>query len=305
MRLLLWLTRNLKLAVTAIIIVVLTVVSVWWAPGGTEAQSSQNPQQGAIGIEGVVPSDPPTTGAVITFPANQQVFTELPIRVSGICPAGLLVKIFKNEVFGGSVVCSDAGTFELSMDLFSGSNEIVARVFDALDQPGPDSNTVVVQYDSGSDISQAFERLVITSNFAKRGANPGETLRWPMQINGGLPPYAVSVDWGDGEESLISLPTAGEFEIEHVYELPGTYTVVVRASDANSTVAYFQVVAVSNGAIAEQTNATENTPPTRFITRFELWPLYVMFILIISTFWLGKRYEHRRLKKQMEVTHYP
>ncbi len=59
--------------------------------------------------------------------------------MSGICPGDLLVKIFKNNVFAGSVQCKN-GSYSIVIDLFSGQNELVARVYDALDQPGPDSN---------------------------------------------------------------------------------------------------------------------------------------------------------------------
>ena len=122
-----------------------------------------------ISTSGGAVADP--DGATISFPTNGQSFNNIPITVQGICPADLLVKIFKNEVFSGAVFCEGNGTFSLEIDLFSGRNELVARVYDALDQPGPDSNKPVVTYnDAGT--RTPIDQLVITSNFALRGADP-------------------------------------------------------------------------------------------------------------------------------------
>ncbi len=288
-----------KVAVSLMVVTVLMVVAIVWAPGA-EAQSPEPVQSGAVGIEGTVPSDPPSTGAIISFPINNQTFTDVPIDVTGVCPAGLLVKVFKNEVFAGSAECSANGTFTLQIDLFSGDNTLVARVFDDLDQPGPDSNTVNVIYNDGNDIGGVFDRLILTTNFAKRGANPGSTLRWPFSITGGNGPYAIVVDWGDGQETIISQEFAGEFNAEHSYERPGTYKVVVKATDADGNVTYLQVVGVGNGALTTDTGETEEIVPTRIVSRFVVWPMYILLFLILSTFWLGRRYEKRRIKKRLE-----
>ncbi len=281
-----------------ILVMVLTVPSL-------HAQSSQNPQSGSAGLTGTVPTDPPTQGATITFPSNGQVFTDSQIDVTGVCPQGLLVKLFKNEVFAGSVVCDD-GSFSLTIDLFSGDNELVARVFDELDQPGPDSNRPVVNFDDTAGVNSALDRVTLTTNFAKRGANPGDTLTWPVTVTGGSGPYAISVNWGDGEETLLSLDLAGEFILEHVYQTAGTYRIIIRATDANGTTSFLQVVGVANGAVQDnparldETGATI-TPSTTAGLKFIVWPLYVMLFLIISTFWLGRRYEIKKLKKKLST----
>jgi hypothetical protein len=140
---------------------------------GAVAQSTDPVQSGSVGLTGQISAPPPTQGATISFPTNGQNFGELPIVITGICPDGLLVKLFKNNVFGGSVQCV-GGNFSLQTDLFVGTNELVARVFDDLDQPGPDSNVVTVTF-QGQSVN-APTRVTLTSNFAKRGANPGQTL---------------------------------------------------------------------------------------------------------------------------------
>ncbi len=288
------------------------LATVALAPVAVFAQSPDNPQGGAAGLTGVVPTNPPTQGATITFPSNGQVFTTSEIEVTGVCPVGLLVKLFKNDVFAGSAQC-DSGFYQITIDLFSGDNQLVARVYDELDQPGPDSNTPTVTYDDAAGVDNALERVTLTTNFAKRGANPGDPLIWPITLTGGTGPYAISVQWGDGDESLFTLDSSGAFDIKHVYETAGTYRITIKATDANGTTSFLQLVGVANGAVQDTPAAVGSgssgaagdsgsaalTPTTGAGLRFVVWPLYIMIFLIISTFWLGRRYEIKKLKKRL------
>src|ERR1039458_1665129 len=107
--------------------------------------ANPGPGSGSIGLQGTISTAPPTRGATIAIPSNGAVFTAVPITVSGLCPSNLLVKIFSNNIFVGSTVCSN-GSYSLQVDLFGGRNGLVARVYDSLGQAGPDSNTVTVTF---------------------------------------------------------------------------------------------------------------------------------------------------------------
>lgn len=255
-------------------------------------------ESGSVGIEGTIPANPPTTGATITLPTNGQVFRELPVTVRGLCPDDLLVKLFKNNVFAGSVQCV-GGSYSIIIDLFSGQNDLVARVYDALDQAGPDSNTVTVSYADTANIPGV--RVSLTSNYAKRGANPGENLEWPIIMSGGTGPYAISVDWGDAKTpDLISQSFPGTFNIKHIYDSPGVYNIVIKATDKNGGTAFLQLVGVANGPLS-QTSAEQNGGSGTQIRTKILWqPAAISIPLIMSTFWLGKRYELYTLRKRIE-----
>jgi hypothetical protein len=257
-------------------------------------------QTGSVGIEGTIPSPAPDNPATIAIPANGQVFTELPITVSGLCRDGLLIKLFKNNIFSGSAQCTN-GNYSIQIDLFNGVNELVARVYDSLDQAGPDSNIVRVTFQDSR--RGATSRVSLSSNFAKRGANPGETLTWPIILSGGTGPYAISVDWGDGKEpDLLSEGFPGTFNIQHVYDNPGIYNILIKATDSNGGVAFLQLVGVANGPLSQETG----TPPDESesgetVTREILWqPAAIMIPFLISTFWLGKRYAIYRLRQKIE-----
>lgn len=257
---------------------------------------------GSVGLEGKISAPPPTQAATISLPRDGQVFTTLPITVSGICPKDLLVKLFKNNVFAGSQICT-SGSFSISIDLFTGTDELIARVYDALDQAGPDSNKVTVSFNDSRQGTGA--RITLTSNYAKRGANPGESLSWPIILSGGIVPYAISIDWGDGKAlDLKSQQSPGTFNIEHAYDSPGIYNVIIKATDKNGESAFLQLVAIANGALTQDStsggqkkdDATTTTPKTRIVWQ----PAAISIPLILTTFWLGKRYELRMLRKKIE-----
>jgi hypothetical protein len=262
----------------------------------TPAGAVQNPQNGSLGLEATIPSAPPTQAATITTPSNGAVFTSIPITVGGLCPSGLLIKVFANGVFVGSTVCAN-GSYQLKVDLFGGRNDLIVRDYDSQDQAGPDSNLVTVTFND-SQFGAFGSRVTLSSNYARRGANPGDELDWPISIAGGTPPYALSVDWGDGKSDLYSESFADVVTIKHTYSSAGTYTIIVRASDSKGSTAFLQLVGVANGAL--QSGPTSGTSKVITKTKIIWWPAVVALPLLLITFWLGQRHELYTLRKHLE-----
>lgn len=283
-----WLSRRLW----AIAAVGLFLVSVSPLASAQVSTPPPNPQQGSVGLQGEIKGKPPTQGATITVPGNGQTFTTTPITVAGICPKGLLVEIYKNNVFAGSVNCTN-GSFSLLVDLFDGRNDLVAKVFDSLNQQGPDSNTVSVTFNTNKPT--VGPRISLTTAYAKRGAVPNTTLTYPITISGGIGPYALSADWGDKTTvDLLSRPFAGEVTLEHIYKQSGIYNVIFRATDASGNAAFLQVVGIGNGPIQQ---TSQNTGQTVVIqTKIIWWPLIIALILIIVSFWLGRRQQIEQIR---------
>lgn len=267
-------------------------------PRASAANYPPQSDSGSIGLEGKISTAPPKVGATITTPNNGAVFTALPVTISGLCPKGLLVKVFSNNVFIGAVDCV-SGSYSIIADLFNGQNQLVARVYDALDQSGPDSNTVVVTYNSPK-FEGNVEQLFLTSIFARRGAPPGSEILWPIILTGGVGPYAISVDWGDSSSpDLISQQFTGTFNIKHTYKTSGTYKVIVKATDSKGNVALLQLNAVGTGAVSK-TDDSKDSSATVVRTVVIWWPLILMVPLIVAAFWLGKRSELYSLRKTLE-----
>ena len=188
------------------------------------------PAPGSYGLEAVKKQPAPTQGATISQPGDGQSFGESPVRVNGLCPDGLLVQIYNNNVLVGAVMC-EGGSYSAEVEVFVGENGLQALVFDELGQEGPASNTRTVTYNNARFTSFG-EQITLTSQFGRRSASVGNNLDWPLQLSGGTGPYAFSIDWGDGGPSeLMSRPVSGVLGVNHVYKKAGIYRVNIKVVD--------------------------------------------------------------------------
>jgi hypothetical protein len=258
-----------------------------------------------------VAGPPVTSPAVITNPANGTHFTSIPINVSGTCPSNAAyVEIFRNNVMSGTALCN-GGAFQLSTDLFPGANALVAHVFNVTDDKGPVSSTVTVYYDIPSPPTSgpvttprsggpsATNLPILKTAFLYKGYHVGQPVVWPLELSGGQPPYAVSVDWGDGTSDLISRPQAGQFNVNHTYSQPGgaqnSFVIKVKATDADGKGAYLQFfVIITPQSIGAAGNIFTKSPPhisSGLNWLWIAWPLYVVILLMAVSYLLGEREE--------------
>lgn len=260
---------------------------------------------GTYSVTAVVGGPRPTKPVIITSPSNGQTFNANPVTVEGTCPTKALVKIFKNGVLAGSVICGPSGRFSLPIDLVIGRNDLTALGFNALDQEGPTSPTVTVTLNQPAGGPGFSTELVIQSENYYRGTLPGDEVVWPVELVGGQAPYAVIIDWGDGTSDLITRLAPGGFTVKHIYKRTGGYLgsfpLIIRATDAVGHTAYLQLTTLVNSGKAGAPGAT--TPPvTQVTTMFPfIWPLWVLLLFMIISFWLGERREKRIMQRQFEA----
>ena len=298
------LSRKLK----SLLLIAITSLSLISSTGLAKAYTPPppvNPQSTVVGLTGTIPSPPPTQAATIASPGNGQSFTSLPYKAQGICQTGLLIKLFINNVFAGAAYCVN-GSYSITAALFNGVNVLVVRDYDALDQQGPDSNIVTVYFNNPN--IGAGQSITLTSNYAKLGTAPGSVLSWPINVSGGSPSYALSIVWGDGKpEDLKSQPVQGNFNINHIYNTAGVYTILVKATDSTGNVSYLQLVGFASGKPGQTiASTTLNTPSTTNLKGIKLTDttlfiiIGLLFILPATAFWLGSRHRLVNIKKRFE-----
>lgn len=311
--------------VTVLILLAVGVLLVGW----TFQAGAANLQVSAK-VSAPLPTDP----AIITSPSDGDRFSEIPITVEGTCPLDSYVNIYTNNFYRGSVLCDSNGAFQLDVDLFPGANELRARVFNITDDEGPQSDPITVYYDlpvppsppppsptpptppspsgGGSTTNPpanppknpvATAPFLIKTNFKYTGVSVGQKLQWKINVSGGTVPYALNIEWGDGENSVMSVKKAGALTIEHVYKSQGdgikhTYNIKINGSDSVGRKAHLQLFVVVNpskfGSIVANT-----IPPKPGSDNWLLlaWPAYTVVVLMFISFWLGEKEEIIKLKK--------
>lgn len=279
----------------------------------TSYAASPGPEAGSIGLSGVVPGKPPTIAPTIDTPKSGARFSTTPVTVSGTCPKNTLVEIFKNNIFAGSVPCQDNGRYNLEIDLLIGENILLARVYDDLNQAGPDSNKPTVFYDAlpaqaGPLTSLDFggAQMLLNTDAVFRGVFPNDEMSMPIDILGGTPPYAINIQWGDSSNKMVPRANNQSFTVGHIYKKPGTYQISIQGTDANGRVAFMTVAAIVNGqpGVASGDTNTESTMSNATVARLlALWPLYTSVVAIAISFWLGERREKHILLKAGPVYH--
>lgn len=292
----------------AILVLVVGLVLCACTVSNNAAASSPGPAAGSIGLSGTVYKPAPKVAAAITSPGQQQHFATSPVTIKGTCTPQTLVEVFKNDIFAGSAPCDNNGTFTMQVDLLIGKNVLVARVYDALNQAGPDSAPVTVYYDAVPPQSAELSllnfggtQLLLNTDAVFRGVFPGQLLNVPVNIIGGSPPYAINVEWGDSHNSVIARNDNVNFNAGHRYSKPGTYQITIQASDSQGRVAFLMVAAIVNGQPGVTTVAnTSKTPPNKLLV---LWPLYSILATLVVSFWLGEQREKRVLKTTGPIYH--
>jgi hypothetical protein len=229
------------------------------------------------------------------------------------------VEIFHNNLMGGTVLCTTANNFEVQTDLFQGQNTIVVRSFNETDDEGPVSAPVTVFYDlpqppsGGKNINPNTSKpkananpLVLKTAFVYKGYYVGQIVKWPVEVSGGSPPYALNVDWGDGSNDVISRGSADQFDLTHKYSrtggYKGSYEIKVKAADSAGQKAFLQFFVIVN---AKETASASGgiftkSPPSLGGKSWlwVAWPAYGLVLLMAVSYLLGEKEELLLLRKK-------
>jgi hypothetical protein len=287
-----------------------------------------------------VPGPAPTVAATIDSPITGTAYTanDIPITVKGTCPTDTYVSLLRNNVFSGVSICASDGTWEVSTSLYPGNNQLIGRVYSFTDVPGPDSNEVVVSYtpptppptppattDGGSSTPTPVisngnytgtpdNPIIIKTEYSFRGYYVRKTATVSFDIEGGVPPYAVSVDWGDNKQDLLSREKSGVVTMQHVYDsaggYKGNYLVKIWVTDAAHNKSFLQTMVIINNPPVVGSGVTSDGSGLsasfsgQNLSRLAhyIWPSYGLVVLMLFSFWLGERREYRTLQPHLKKT---
>ncbi len=130
----------------------------------------------------------------------------------------------------------------------------------------------------------------------------GQQMRVNLSIAGGISPYAITIDWGDGTIETILRASTSNSEITHTYKwinaTAGSYTIKIQGTDSVGSISATQLIAVLRNPAYQNpvSNIAHSTGMLGFLSGMHswlwvLWPGYAVVILMLFSFWLGERQE--------------
>lgn len=146
-------------------------------------------------------------------------------------------------------------------------------------------------FDTANKLNSDSETPIITTNCVIRGISTGETTSVPIQVSGGQPPYALSINWGDDLTDLRTVLDSEFHLYEHTYTTPGIHSMSLKTTDSQNTSSFLQTVVQVNdesspvtgatsffGSISSSLNAIWTEAPV---------PLYWAAVTLVAGFWIG------------------
>jgi hypothetical protein len=282
-----------------------------------------------VNVTLTVPGPPPSVGAVITSPADKVKVKQSILQVAGTCPSGTLVAIYNNGLSVSSTICSSEDLFQTNVQLTQGLNTLQAQNYDALNQPGPTTDQIVVEFapdvvpppavvNTPADITLdpsipdslaplphlnpcyapvdpgATTQLGLVAPCITRNVFIGQKLELPISILGGSGPYALSVNWGDGDTQLYSFASSGHQTLSHTYLIPKVKGISLHLADSSGQIYQIQSVIDVND---DGTAATGISPVQATLNDLSgIWleasvPVYWAIVSLFVGFWVGDLFQ--------------
>ena len=199
----------------------------------------------------------PTDAAVITAPVDGAVFHKNTLAVTGTCPVvtpRVVITIVDNGNSVGSAACDSSNTFTVPISVSPGDHTLVARSITITGDAGPDSDPVHITYiapetppnptpstpsnsptpttPNSSGQPADIEPLSITPGQDFIVYGPSRDATWLGTFNGGVPPYEVRIDWGDGTTDTYTITDHDQHSFTHHYHHMGSYDITVQITDS-------------------------------------------------------------------------
>lgn len=302
-------------------------------------------QTGSVTVGLTVLGSAPKSGATITIPTTNEKFIDNKIiAISGVCEKKTFVVVKSNNSIIGSTNCTEAGTFSLSAQLQYGDNVLSALDYDNLNQAGPITPSVLVSLsdatgkvesgitpvlpDNPSTVPTVDNSTSSCDNYnvgqlpvgnephvavicVPRLSLPKINQVMGILVWGGTPPYAVSVDWNNGNDpTLISVASTGYKTVSFSYAVPKTYKINLKLKDyADKEAVVETAVQVysstdtdnnSGGSVVDSNNSNVVGNMTGAVAEaissgwFETpVPFYLLAVAITLGFWFGDIFDRR------------
>lgn len=259
-------------------------------------------------VTATVPAPMPAGVPEITSPTDGMTISGDSVNVSGTCPVitpAIIVAIYRDSTLIGSTECRADGAFFVAVPLAYGANVLTATVVTITGGIGGTSAPVTVTHPQpviptigGQSVGQLADMALpihITSPDKFVLLGPDGSAAWHGSISGGTPPYAVSIEWGDGETDKHTITDHAERLYTHRYGTLHPYSITVRVTDARDGTSTFRTVAVTLALHALQgvkDSGSGQLPPLMVFIDKYMWQIYIVTLSGLIFLWYLEHGHH-------------
>jgi len=134
--------------------------------------------------------------------------------------------------------------------------------------------------------------------------NNSNTVTRQIKVDGGTSPYTIVINWGDGSTETQKVAGPGVYQFTHTYASPNIYRVLASVTDVLGATKVFQFIVTStapqaataeNPTVLSPAKASDSKGRNYFLLLGTFIGLFIMLIIFLTSFWLGRRYEHKHV----------
>jgi hypothetical protein len=279
----------------------------------------------SLDVSAIVPYTVPTIPATILSPLNGFSTQSASVTVSGTCEyiaPSTAVVLVRNGSVVGSTNCSIIGSYSLVIALVSGQNQLIARTANANSLYGPDSLAVNMQYNvpsappSNTSTTESVPRaLTLPSDLSLTADIPFyvltrqlKTVSISVQVSGGVTPYTVEINWGDGTTEARKVDVPGLYTFTYEYVKDGVYQAKATVTDVRGVSRQYTFTVISSSPDVLPATSQDKDAKILQGNDSQLWwwvwwlilPLFVLCFtlgLFIGSRWLAAGKRKKRKKK--------
>lgn len=287
-----------------------------------------------LAVTATVPAPMPSGTPLITSIANGSSTTQSQVAVEGTCPTidpAIIIAIYDSGTLVGSAECTIDGTFSVVVSLSVGLHTLTAVIVTITGETGASSPEVMITriLPPGGTGSVA---PTPDAGFPSQGSSDGlgvpplplhivqdnayllmgldGSVQWAGAIKGGVAPYSMRIDWGDGK--IDSFRTSDQTSQRHIhtYKNRQTYRVTVRVTDAQEAEASQQIVAVtlvpSGGALVTSKDFRGGSSSIISLLEQNILQVYILTLFSLTFLWYWEHGRHMvksGAKKSARINH--
>lgn len=266
-----------------------------------------------LSVTATVPAPIPPGYPTIDTPASSSATTSQTVTVSGTCPVitpAIIVAVYRNLLLAGSVQCDSGGEYSVPISLEPGENKLVATVVTITNGIGNSSGETIATYDvpepivppavpggpvqPGQETIEGFEQLapplqVIAKDIYVLVGVDGKAT-WRGSFAGGVGPYKVTFNWGDGTIDRRSVVDTSEQTFTHDYEIAQPRALVISVTDASGATATLRSTAVAPevkhaGLVIDKKAGASGIPPIIEFVQKNAATIYVSTVSALVFLW--------------------